>query len=291
MESAIGAASAPAPSRMRRLVQRPLVRIGLALLATTVPSFLAITAAKHLAQEHPPRILPGVAGALTAWLAYCVYVRLVEQRRVAELSASRALPEAAAGLVLGAAMVAVVVGVLALFGAYEFTGANRFESRFAVAFVQMVFVGVFEEILFRGIVFRITQDWLGSWAALAVSALVFGLAHIPGGAGLQATVITVVAGAFFAAAYVLTRRLWLCIGIHIGWNYTLGFVFSIAVSGHPSQGLLDGRLVGPEWLTGGNYGLEASWITLALLLGLALAFARQAAARGHVVPWRGRGAN
>ncbi|MFY0581157.1 hypothetical protein ACN28S_49140 [Cystobacter fuscus] len=68
------------------------------------------------------------------------------------------------------------------------------------------------------------------------------------------------------AAYLLTRRVWLCIGIHIGWNYTLGTVWSIAVSGHEAkEGLFAGQLTGPEWLTGGAYGLEGSVVSLVVL--------------------------
>jgi hypothetical protein len=153
----------------------------------------------------------------------------------------------------------------------------------------MIFIGVVEEVIGRGIIFRITEESLGSWPAIAISALVFGLAHIPGeGAGMMAISNTVVAGAFFAAAYVLTRRLWLCIGIHVAWNYTMGSIFSIAVSGNESTGWLLGRLTGPEWLTGGSYGLEASILTLVSLLivgGWFLWLARQ---RGHFVAARWR---
>jgi hypothetical protein len=77
----------------------------------------------------------------------------------------------------------------------------------------------------------------------------------------------------FTAAYMLTRRLWLCIGIHAAWNYTLGSIFSIAVSGNQSSaGLINGTLTGPDWLTGGAYGLEASVGTLLVLIVLSAAF-------------------
>jgi len=76
------------------------------------------------------------------------------------------------------------------------------------------------------------------------------------------------AGVMLAAAYLLTRRLWLPIGIHAGWNFTQGGIFGVSVSGHPSGGLLDGTLSGPEWLSGGVFGVEASIV--AVILGIAL---------------------
>ena len=122
--------------------------------------------------------------------------------------------------------------------------------------------------------FRIVEQWGGSRVALVASAVLFGLAHVPGeGATVLAIANTVVAGVMFGAAYMLTQRLWLCIGIHAAWNYTLGSVFSIAVSGHQSRaGLIDGVLSGPDWLTGAAYGLEASVVTLVVLVALSAAF-------------------
>jgi hypothetical protein len=139
------------------------------------------------------------------------------------------------------------------------------------------------------IVLRITEQALGSWAALVISSLLFGLAHLPGqGAGVLTIVITVDAGVLFASAYLLTRRLWLGIGIHIAWNYTLGSIYSIAVSGHEAKGLLQGTVTGPDWLTGGAYGLEGSVFTLIVLATMAAYLLRSAWVKGHIypAPWR-----
>ena len=176
---------------------------------------------------------------------------------------------------------------------YELLGSEGVSARLVAPLAEMTFVGVFEEVLSRGIVFGVAEQSLGTWGAMALSSLLFGLAHLPGeGATMLSGLIAVVAGAFFAAAYVLTRRLWLCIAIHVAWNYTLGTVFSVAVSGRESVGLLRGRLTGPEWLTGGRYGLEASLLTLLVLLVVGAAFLWRAHARGHLVApsWRRRAA-
>jgi hypothetical protein len=154
----------------------------------------------------------------------------------------------------------------------------------------MVFVGVFEELLMRAVLLRLLERSLGSWVALGLSSLLFGLAHMPGhDAGVLAILVAVVAGAMFGAAYLATRRLWLCVALHIGWNFTLGSLFSIAVSGHErTVGLITGRLEGPDWLSGGAYGLEASVLTLVLLLACAAWLMARAASRGHVIAWTAR---
>jgi hypothetical protein len=93
-----------------------------------------------------------------------------------------------------------------------------------------------------------------------------------------------------AAAYTLTRRLWLCMGIHIAWNFTQGGIFSVAVSGGQSKGLLQSRMVGPDWLTGGAFGAEASVVALGICFAAGIVLAILATKRGHVVPpfWSNR---
>jgi hypothetical protein len=75
-----------------------------------------------------------------------------------------------------------------------------------------------EEIVVRGVVFRITEERLGTWAALAVSVVLFALLHLAGpGATVTSTVVVgAEGGVLLSAAYVLTRRLWLPNGIHFG---------------------------------------------------------------------------
>ena len=149
-----------------------------------------------------------------------------------------------------------------------------------------ILTGVLEETLVRGIVFRILEKSLGSWLALGISAALFGLLHLlnPGATLLNAAAIAIEAGVLLAAAYMLTRRLWLCIGTHIAWNFTQGGIFSVAVSGGASKGLLQSRMIGPDWLTGGTFGAEASVVALGVCLAAGIALAVLAAKKGHIVP-------
>ncbi|MBZ2209646.1 CPBP family intramembrane metalloprotease [Massilia sp. R798] len=285
----------PAPARQplgRRLLNFPLTRIVLASLLAVATAFIMFALAKAVAVKEARIIWPQLLAAVAVLAAYWGYVRVVEKRPATELSRFRALPELGIGLLIGAAMVAAEIAVLYALGNYQITGTNAWTIALAQPLAVMVFVGVIEEVIGRGVIFRITEESLGSWAAVVISALIFGLAHLPGeGAGILAIFNTVVAGAFFAAAYMLTRRLWLCIGIHIAWNYTLGSVFSIAVSGNESKGFLIGKLSGPEWLTGGTYGLEASLLTLLTLVLAGGVMFQMAHARGNVLARkRGRAA-
>jgi hypothetical protein len=91
---------------------------------------------------------------------------------------------------------------------------------------------------------------------------------------------------------MLTRRLWPCIGFHVAWNFTQAGVFSGAVSGAFEQpGLLKARLEGPELLTGGAFGMEASLVALLVCTVAGVAILITAVRRGNIVKpsWRRKG--
>lgn len=187
------------------------------------------------------------------------------------------------GAALGAGAVLALMAALAASGSYHFTALNPWSLAISTPLAEMLFAGLFEEILFRGVLFRITERALGSWPALAISSVVFAAAHLGDSITVIGLINTALAGLLLCAAFMLTRRLWLGIGIHAAWNYTLGSICSIAVSGHPASGWMVGTLSGPDWLTGGAYGLEASLLTT-VVMGVLFAILYDRARRaGHVL--------
>jgi uncharacterized protein len=190
-------------------------------------------------------------------------------------------------MLLGALLLALTIGVLAVLGVYQVTGSNGWAPVIATV-PAFILAAVLEEVVMRGIVFRILEQWLGSWIALACSAALFGLLHLlnPGATLLNAGAVMLEAGVMLAAAYMLTRRLWLCIGIHFAWNFTQGGIFSAAVSGGVTTGLLQARFVGPQWLTGGAFGAEASVVAVVLCGAAGVLLLIAARRRGHVIPYR-----
>jgi hypothetical protein len=131
---------------------------------------------------------------------------------------------------------------------------------------------------------RIPERSLGSWGALVLSSVLFALAHLPNEhVTALAVANTALAGLMFGAAFLATRRLWLAIGMHFAWNFLSDGVFALPTSGNPGRGYLQGQLSGPEWLSGGAYGLEASALSFGAL-ALASAFLlRHAIRAGHIV--------
>ena len=268
-----------------RAVRFPISRIVLAALAVFLPVLL-LQAGLGLTKLSgtPFRCVSALMSAGVGLLGYSLYVRFVETRELAEFDSRGALKELGIGYLIGTSLFAATVMCLSLLGVFKLTGIGSW-SAVAWPLASAIVAGVLEEVLFRGVLFRIIEESLGSWFALAVSAGIFGLVHLNSPSPTLLGVVSIMfeAGILLASAYMLTRRLWLPIGVHIAWNFTQGGVFGIAVSGTRSDGLLRGSLTGPEWLSGGTFGAEASVVAVSLCLTVAIAFLFLASRRGHFV--------
>ena len=233
--------------------------------------------------------LSAAIASLLGWAVYRLYVLRFERRPVTEFGTPGALLELSSGLAIGALIFAATMGVLALMGAYRIAGTGN-ASLLVVPLAMSIGSGVIEEILFRGVIFRLLEASLGTWIALTVSALLFGLGHLLGSRATAQGAIAIIfeAGIMLAAAYLLTRRLWLPIGIHVGWNFTEGGIFGTSVSGSKTKGLFEGVLTGPDWLSGGSFGPEASIVAVVLCVALGVSLLIAAARRRRFVssPWR-----
>jgi membrane protease YdiL (CAAX protease family) len=214
------------------------------------------------------RLWPSVVAAVLMALTYRFYARRIEHRPGKEFALKRAPVELTGGLAGGAGLVGAAFAVLTALHAFGIQGRHALGGAAVDAASEMILVAFFEVILVRGIVLQGFERPLGSIGAVLASSLLFGMLHLPNhGAALLSTVNVTVAGVMFGAAFVATRRLWLCIGLHLGWNFTANYVFSAVVSGHEGRaGLIFGTLSGPDWITGGAFGIEGSVVTLVALL-------------------------
>jgi membrane protease YdiL (CAAX protease family) len=273
----------PAPL-WRRTLTFPFVQIVVAILFIAIPFAVVSTPFNLFVTNKPLRRVGALLLTVVVLGAYWLYVRIMEKRAVTELSGRRAVRELGLGFALGAVLFSVTVAILGALGVFQITGNNGWLIMLAIL-PASILSGVLEEVLIRGIVFRVLEKSLGSWIALGISAIVFGLLHLfnPGATLLNAAAISIEAGVLLAAAYMLTRRLWFCIGIHIAWNFTQGGIFSVAVSGGQSKGLLQSKMVGPDWLTGGIFGAEASVVALVVCAAAGIILITAAVRKGHVL--------
>lgn len=202
---------------------------------------------------------------------YLLWWKWTEKQEAADLSKYRFIGDSSLGFGIGMLFFILVTGCMALLGGYR-VGSVYWNGNVLVDKLFMfLVVAVGEEVLFRGILFRMTADRWGTPVGLLVSALVFGIAHITND---HATVwsslaIAIEAGILLGAACKWSGTLWLPIGIHWSWNFFQGPVFGFAVSGSDTPSLIVPEIQGSDWLTGGSFGAEAS--IPAVVLGLALA--------------------
>lgn len=170
-----------------------------------------------------------------------------------------------AGAALGSALILAVAGLIALSGGVRFhLDPARSVRALAMGAWAFTWVALLEELLFRGFVFQRLVDGIGRWPGLLAMAALFALAHW-GNPGMEgptlawASIDTVLGALLLGLAYLRTGSLALPIGIHFGWNWAQGALLGFDVSGFGQAGwLLPDMLGGPQWLSGGAFGPEAS---------------------------------
>jgi len=190
---------------------------------------------------------------------YTGLVRWLERRRAFELSFKPGAVLLVVELLGGFLIFCATYAVLAFQGVLSWGGGDG-AAQVVRTLELSIIAGVGEELVFRGVLFRIVEECCGTTIALALSATLFGLAHstAPGATAATSVAIALEAGVLLGACLMLVRNLWLPIGLHIGWNFTEGGVFGAAISGHAAQGLVRVSLQGPDAITGGGFGPEAS---------------------------------
>jgi len=236
----------------------------------------------------PLTLILGLATAVLSLLAYAWIVRRSEHRDPVEVARKGALGALSRGLLIGFAMFGAVILNIWFLGDYRVLGWGSIAGPVAlIGFTAAA--AVTEELLFRGVLFRIVEGRLGTWLSLVLSSALFGLSHLfnPGATLWSAFAIAIEAGGMLAAAYAATRNLWVPIGLHFGWNFAEGAIFGTQISGKDApDGLLHSALSGPNLLSGGEFGPEASVYSLIAGVLVTIAFMWLARRRGHITPLR-----
>lgn len=205
-----------------------------------------------------------VTSALVLGL-YALYVKFVEKHEPTDLKLNKLIPHTLLGLLVGAIYMILVVCSIAASGCATVSMSDfSLKEQFGVIMLFLA-VAVGEEIICRGIIFRLIDQRWNTWAALIFSALFFGFGHISNDNATcwSSIAIAIEAGLLLGAAYKWSGTLWVPIGIHWAWNYVQGNVFGLAVSGGDTgDAILATTVNGPDIITGGAFGPEASIIAV-----------------------------
>jgi membrane protease YdiL (CAAX protease family) len=281
----------------RKLLDFPLVTMivaGALLIGTSAG--LGFVVARLLdklghAQSNLGLVISVVLHVLVLFGLYKLVIRNLGERKHDDLMLDGALRNLGLGTVGAFALMTMIVGIAALQGVYWITGWGGMSSWAIVLFAMGLNAAFFEELLFRGVLFRWVEEFAGSWAALLVSSALFGALHMwnPNATWFSSFAIAMEAGILLGGAYMLTRSLWAPIGLHFGWNVTQGLVWDVPVSGFDVDGLVAAQLGGNPIISGEPFGLEASVIALVVATTFGLWLVKLARDRGQVMqPWWSR---
>lgn len=219
---------------------------------------------------------------IAAITGYWAYTRWHEKREASELRL-RPVPLMLGGA-SGAALAAFPIALLFAVGAYELVLVRGASPALLNVAVLIAIAATLEEVTYRCLLFRVLERAWGTGVALAVQSVVFALVHLEnverGGAADVATMLISVTmlGLLWAGVFILTRNLWATAANHAAWNFT------ILLSGVPLSGIedwrdivpLETRYAGPDWLTGGIFGPESSFIVIMFLTAAVVLLLRAA---------------
>lgn len=216
-------------------------------------------------------------------IAASVICQALRRRPIHELTGKldlAALRHTLAGLGLGAALMLAPALFLLAVGAVSFTShAGGVEALMSITLI-MAAVAVAEEFLFRGFLFQRFIAGLGVWPAQVIIGALFVLTHSDalagaGALGYLAGLNIFTASVMFGFAFVRSQGLAMPVALHFAANTMQGGVLGFGVSGGAEQGWLTPTLNGPDWLTGGVFGLEASVPGLVCVIALTVALWRR----------------
>lgn len=270
-----------APKNLALALLKSIIFLCLSILGPTMmlPYLTNFLASSHLAFTLPISAFFHLSvGFLMLWL----FARFIEHRPWQDYGLSlakpmQALTELYDGALIGSTMVALVTLVLFSLGCYTILAIN-YDNDLAMLIPTFLLAALYEEILFRGYVLQTIEKASNTITAVLLSSVLFGLAHM-GNFDNNVPIITQVAsclalsldaGILFCAAFLVTRRVWLPLGLHAFWNVFEGPVFGTPVSANQfGAPLFISSLQGPEILTGGVFGPEASIIEMIICLLIA----------------------
>jgi hypothetical protein len=236
-------------------------------------------------------LIIGSVGESTAWvrsvfglfvmfglgsLLIFLWVKFFEGRKIYTLGFIKrnALKNYLLGFGLGLLMNSVVVAIMALFGSIEISEESLSVTGFDAIGIVIIFLlgfivqGASEEIMSRGWMMQVIGAKYKPWLGVLISTVTFSIFHL-GNAGVNApSVINLLLVAFLLALFVLfTKSLWFSCAWHSSWNWIMGNVYGLSVSGSDEKvTIIDLNTTGNELISGGGFGPEGSLVTTFVLL-------------------------
>ncbi len=205
-------------------------------------------------------LIKGIIASAVVIGTYILLFTRLEKRDINELSIKGATEYIITGSAIGIALQSITIVVMVIAGDFTIISVNPV-SNMILPFTISFSVAIFEEILIRGIIFRILEEKFGSYISLIISAIIFGVLHL---ANTNSTILSslcvgIERGLLIGAAYIYARNLWFPIAIHFSWNFMQSGIFgAITLGNENTSSLFTSRVTGNYWVTGGQFGPEGT---------------------------------
>lgn len=242
----------------------PVTKIILALLTFMAVVIIGQQIASKLLVLTPldknyRNLLKGLFVSASCVLSYILFFKKYDKRAVTEFAAKGLAKNLFIGTMIGFILQSLTILVIYLNGSYSVLHINPI-SFILIPFAIMFTVAIIEEVLVRGIIFRILEEKLGTYISLTISSVLFSVFHLlnPNGTLISAICITA-AGFLMGAAFIYSHNLWMPIALHFAWNFTQSGIYGAITSGNEkTNSLVEAKIQGPEFITGGAFGPEGS---------------------------------
>ena len=262
---------------IKKIINSTIVKIIIGFVVILAAYFIPLVWLNNLLRAYKEiqiarLVIIPIISIIFVLVSYSVLFHYYEKRKITELSTHNIGKYLAIGLLLGLLLSFLSIFVSFVRGEYIILSISHLTNVFlrdiTISIGFGIATAVFEEVLFRGVLFRLIEEKLGSIFALVISSVIFGFVHLANdSSAFFAAFAIIIISTLITAMYMCTRNLWFPIAFHFAWNFFIGDIFGTPVSGEPaSTSIIISQLEGSEWFTGGSWGIEATVQTVILCL-------------------------
>jgi len=216
-------------------------------------------------------------------LSYRFYCQIIEKRDAVEIGLKGSLKEWLIGSLVATMLILLFVSLIELIGDFIIVDW-RSNLKMVNNFFMFGIGALFQDVILLCVIYRLIEEYAGSWIAIIISLTLFAAVHLLNeNENLLSAFMLILSSVIMLAPFILTRKIWFTWGFHTGWNFLQAGVFGMPNSGIKFDGWIISEVQGPEWLTGGEVGLEASYLSVGIEFVIGLLILMAAIKSGKII--------
>jgi uncharacterized protein len=200
----------------------------------------------------------------TLLASYYLFSKYYERSKMTELSVRKIVSEFVLGFSIGFGIISLTIFILSLLGFYKvvYISLENYSIRL---FTLLITAALVEDLLIRGLIIRVCENWIGTYLTLIVGIMIETLHIFNPNTGPLSMVMFLGWGFTMTMLYVYSKRIWLPFFFHVGWNFAQPFYGSNLTGLKDMGSIIESEFTGPLLFTGGDMGIEGSIITIIFL--------------------------